>query len=77
MYLSTDTNTTSNQWSYLHKNIISLAISLILKHVLFRLMQKYLSPVINRMNWYNAGIIGVSFAVRIVSVHVRIVFVWL
>ena len=46
MYPSTDTNVTSDHWSYLRKNIIFLAIILILKHVLFRLMQKYLSLVI-------------------------------
>ena len=48
-------NTTSDQWSYLHKNIIFLVIILTLKHVLLRLMQTYLSPVINCllcwMNW--------------------------
>ena len=44
MYPATDTNTTSDQWSCLHKNIIFLVIILILKHVLFRLMQKYLIP---------------------------------
>ena len=37
---------TSNQWSYLHKNIIFLIIILILKHVLFRLMQKYPSQAV-------------------------------
>ena len=59
MWPSTDTNTTSDQWSYLHKNIIFLVIILILKHVLFRLMQKYLSPVINCllccMSLYSSG----------------------
>ena len=54
---STDTNMTSDQWFYPHKNIIFLVIILILKHVLFRLMQKYLSPVISCflccMNWYS------------------------
>ena len=43
--------------SYLHKNIIFLVIILILKHALFRVMQKYLSPVISCllccMNWYS------------------------
>ena len=47
MWLATDTNRTSDQWSYLHKSIIFLVNILILKHILFRLMQKYLSPVIN------------------------------
>ena len=60
MYPATDTNTTSDQWSCLHKNIIFLVIILILKHVLFRLMQKYLIPVINCllccMNWYSWGV---------------------
>ena len=50
---------TSDQWSYLHKNIIFLVITLILKHVLFRLMQKYLSPIINcllcSISWYSFG----------------------
>ena len=61
MHPSTDTNTTSAQWSYLHKTIIFLVIILILKHILFRLMQKYLNLVINRllcyMNWYSWGVI--------------------
>ena len=43
----TDTNKTSDQRSYLHINIIFLVIILILKHVLFRLVQKYPSPIIN------------------------------
>ena len=69
MLPSTDTNTTSSsQWSYLYKNIISLAIILILKHVLSRLMQKYLSPVINCllccMNWYSWGVICSSHRIR-------------
>ena len=59
MYPSTDTNTTSDQWTYLHKNIIFLVIILILKQVLFRLMQKYLSPTINcllcSISWYCFG----------------------
>ena len=52
MQPSTDTNT-SSQWSCLHKNIIFLVIILILKHVLFRVMQEYLSPVI--IVFYAAG----------------------
>ena len=45
---STDKNTTSDQWSYLHKNIMFLVNVLILRHLLFRLIQKYLSPVGNQ-----------------------------
>ena len=68
MQPSTDTNMTSDQWSYIHRNIIFLVLSLILKHVLFRLMQKYLIPVINCllccMNWYSWGVIGSSQSYR-------------
>ena len=74
MYLSTDTNTTSDQWSYLHKIIIFLVIILILKHVLLRLIQKYLSLVINCllccMNW---GFIRSSHRTRRRSHRIRIV----
>ena len=57
--------------SYLHKNIIIfLVIIFILKHVVFRLMQKYFSPLINCLLCF---ILVVSFADRIVFVHVRIV----
>ena len=45
MQPSTDTNTTFDQWSYLHKN--NIVIILILKHVMFRLMERYISTVIN------------------------------
>ena len=59
-------NKTSDQWSCLHKNIF-LVIILILKNVLFKLMQKYLSPVINCllccMNWYSSE---VPFEVHII-----------
>ena len=41
MLPSTDTNTTLDQWSYLYKNTFCVII-LILKHVLFRLMQNTL-----------------------------------
>ena len=75
MQRSTNTNMTSDQWSYLHKNVILLVIVLVLKHVLFRLMQQYLRPVINCLLCCMTGILGVSFAVRIVSLHDRIVFV--
>ena len=68
---------TSDQWPYLHKNIIFLVIILILKHVLFRLMQKYLSPVINyllcRMNCYSWGVIRSSHPIRTRSHRIRIV----
>ena len=44
-----------------NKCLIFLLIILISKHVLFRLMQKYLSPVINCllccMKWYSWGVI--------------------
>ena len=65
MYRSTDTITTYGQCSYHHKNIIFLVIILILKHVLFRLMQKYLSPVINCLLCALTGNLGMSFAVLI------------
>ena len=39
--------TAQNTFTRFHKNIISLVIILISKHVLFRMMQKYLRPVIN------------------------------
>ena len=70
MQTSTDTNTTSDQWPCLYKNILFLVIILILKHVLFRLMQKYLSLVINYllccMNWYSWGVIRSSHRIRII-----------
>ena len=47
MQPSTDTDMTSAQLCYLHNNIIFLVIILILKHVLVRLMHKYLILVIN------------------------------
>ena len=68
MQPSTDTNMTSAQWCYLHNNIIFLVIILILKHVLVRLMQKYLILVINCllccMNWYSWGVIRSSHRIR-------------
>ena len=46
-------------WSYFHKNLISLVIMLISKHVLFRMMRKYLRLVIYFhlccMDWYSWG----------------------
>ena len=72
MYPVTDTNRTSDQWFYLHKNIILLAIILILKHILFSLTQKYVSPVMNCLVCCMSLYSFVSFAVRIVSVHVHI-----
>ena len=67
----------ADQWAYLHKNIIFLIIILILKHVLLRLMQKYLSPVINClaccMNWYSWGVIRSSYRIRTRSHRIRIV----
>ena len=77
MQPSTDTNTMSDQWSYLHKNIIFLVIILILKHVQFRLMQKYLSSVINCllccMNWYTWSVIRKSRRIRTRSHRIRMV----
>ena len=47
-----------------------LVINFIFHHVLFRLMQKYLSPVINCLlwciNWYSWGVTRSSHPVRIV-----------
>ena len=61
---------TSAQWCYLHKNIIFLVIILILKHVLVRLMQKYLILVINCLlcciNWYSWDVIRSSHRIRMV-----------
>ena len=66
-----------DQWFYIHKNIIFLVIDWILKHVLFRLMQKYLTPVINCllccMNWYSCGVIRSSHRIRTRSHLIRIV----
>ena len=74
---STDTNMTSDRWSYLHENIIFLAIILILKHVLLRLMQKYLIPVINCllccMNWYSWGAVRSSHRIRTRSHRISMV----
>ena len=57
--------------------MIFLVIILILKHVLFRLMQKYLSPVINCllcfMNWYSWGVIRKSHRIRTRSHRIRMV----
>ena len=57
--------------------MILLVIILILKHVLFRLMQKYLSPVINCllccMNWYSWGVIRKSHRIRTRSHRIRMV----
>ena len=75
MQPSTDTNMTSAQWCYLHNNIIFLIIILILKHVLVRLMQKYLILVINCllccMNWYSWGVIRSSHRIRTRSHRIR------
>ena len=77
MYPGTDTNRTSDQWFYLHKNTIFLVIILILKHILFRLTQKYLSPVMNClicfMNWYSWGVIRSSYLIRTRLHRIRIV----
>ena len=77
MYPATDTNATSDQWSCSHKNILFLVIILILKHVLFRVMQKYLSPVINCllcfMNWYSWGVIRKSHRIGTCSHRIRMV----
>ena len=68
MQPSTGTNKTSDQRSYFHKNIIFLVLLLILKHVLFRLMHKYLSPVINcllcSISLYSWGVIRSSHRIR-------------
>ena len=68
---------TSSQWCYLHNNIIFLVIILILKHVLVRLMQKYLILVINCLlcwrNWYSSGVIRSSHRIRTCSHCIRIV----
>ena len=68
---------TSAQWCYLHNNIIFLVIILILKHVLVRLMQKYLILVINCLlcciNWYSWGVIRSSHRIRTRSHCIRIV----
>ena len=81
MYPSTDTNTTPDQWSYLHKSIIFPVIILILKHVLLRLMQKYLSPVINCllcpgllccMEWYSRDVTRSLPRIRTRSHRIRI-----
>ena len=76
MQPSTDTNTTSDQWSYLHKNIIFLVSVLILRHLLSRLIQKYLSPVINCllscMNWYSWGVIRKSHRIHSRSHRIRV-----
>ena len=68
---------TSAQWCYRHNNIIFLVIILILKHVLVRLMQKYLILVINCllccMNWYSWGVIRSSHRIRTRSHCIRIV----
>ena len=70
-------NTTSDQWSYLHKSIIFLVIILTFKYILLRLMKKYLSPVINRLlccvNWYSRGVIRSSHHIRTRSHRIRIV----
>ena len=74
---STHTNTTSDQWSYLHKSIIFLVIILSLEHVLFRLIQKDLIPVINCplccMNWYSWGVIRSSHRICTRLHRIRIV----
>ena len=76
MYSAADTNTTSDERSYLHKNIIFLVIILISKHALFRLMQKYLIQVINCllccMNWYSWGVIHSSHRICTRSHRIRI-----
>ena len=65
------------QWCYFHNNIIFLVIILILKHVLVRLMQKYLILVINCllccMNWYSWGVIRSSHRIRTRSHCIRTV----
>ena len=64
------------QWCYLHNNIIFLVIILILKHVLVRLMQKYLILVFNCllccMNWYSWGVIRSSHCIRTRSYSCKI-----
>ena len=76
MYPSADMNTMSDQWSYLHKNIF-LGINFILRHVLFRVMQKYLSPVISCllccMNWYSWGVIRSSHHIHTRLHRIRMV----
>ena len=80
MQPSTDTNATSDQWSYLHKNMIFLVIILILKHVLFRPSQKYLSLVITCLlcctNCYPCGVIRSSHRIgtRLCSVCIVVKF---
>ena len=59
------------------KNIIFLVVILIFNHVLFRLMQKYLSSVTNCflccMNWYSWGVICRPHRIRTRSHRIRIV----
>ena len=70
---------TSDQRSYLHKNIIFLVITLILKHAPFILKQKYLIHVTNCllrcMNWYSWGVIRSSHCIRTRSHRIRIVVI--
>ena len=77
IYPVTDTNRTSDQWFYLHKNIILLAIILILKHILFRQTQNYVSPVMNClvccMSLYSFGVICSSYCIRTRSHQIGIV----
>ena len=65
-----------DQWSYLHKSIIFLVI-LIFNHVLFRLMQKHLTLVINCLlfctNWYSSDVIRSSYPIRTRSHRIRTV----
>ena len=69
--------TTSDRWSYLHKKHNISSYFLILKHVLLRLMKKYIIPVINCllccMNWYSWGVIRRSHRIRTRSNRIRIV----
>ena len=68
VYLPTDMNTMSNQWYYLHKNIIFFVIILISRHILFRLMQKYISPMITNCLSCCVNCL-VLLAKHIVSIH--------
>ena len=80
IHMSTDTSIRMRRpinGLYLHKSIIFLAIILILKHVLLRLMQKYLSLIFRCllccMNWYSCGFIRSSHRIGTRLCRIRIV----
>ena len=72
----TDTNTTSDQWSYLHENRIFIAIILILESYSLNYTERSQPDNLLSLMLHKLVFFGYHSAVRFVSVLIRFVFVF-